>query len=130
MSIGNTWYSVEAAEAGGIYVREASSIVGLGTESAQRTKVWTDTGLGEVWAPEIMAENGKTYIYFAAGVKQAHRMYGMYIILPFYGCLNFWILYCMIGVIDVDTNPLSLHSHQRRFSSRNLLTGAKTRPPR
>ena len=75
-------FSVESAEEGGIYVREAATMDELG--GGERTKVWTDTGMGEVWAPEIMSEGGRTYIYFAAGKGAAHRMYGMYIFVAFY----------------------------------------------
>lgn len=76
MSVGSTWYSVEAAEENGIWVREASSVVGLGASDVKRTKVWTDTGLGEIWAPEISIENERTYIYFSGGKGANHRMYG------------------------------------------------------
>lgn len=74
MRIGSTWYSAESA--GGIWVREASSLDGLGAANVIRTQVWTDTaGLNDIWAPEIMREGGKTYIYFTGGKDAAHRMY-------------------------------------------------------
>jgi len=75
LKIDNVWYSAESA-GGGVWVREASSIVGLGDANVIRTKVWSDTaGRGDVWAPEITKEGSKTYIYFTAGKSAAHRMY-------------------------------------------------------
>ncbi|KAH8890044.1 putative alpha-N-arabinofuranosidase 2 [Thozetella sp. PMI_491] len=73
MKVGDTYYSA-ASDGGAIYVRAASSIVGLATASDH--KIWTDTaGHGSVWAPEITTDGGTTYIYFSAGNDAAHRMY-------------------------------------------------------
>lgn len=75
MQVGSNFYSVESA-GGGIWVREASSIVGLGDANVVRQQVWSDSnGRGDVWAPEITIDGGRTYIYFSAGVDAAHRMY-------------------------------------------------------
>lgn len=75
MQIGSNFYSVESA-GGGLWVREASSVVGLGDANVLRQQVWSDTnGRGDVWAPEITTDGGRTYIYFSAGVDANHRMY-------------------------------------------------------
>ena len=75
MKVGDTYYSAESA-GGGIWVRAASSLVGLGASGVSRVKVWSDTaGHGDVWAPEITTDAGKTYIYFSAGKSGDHRMY-------------------------------------------------------
>ncbi|CAM1509558.1 Fc.00g032970.m01.CDS01 [Cosmosporella sp. VM-42] len=75
MKIGDTYYSAESA-GGGIYVRAATTLVGLGASGVTRQKVWTDSaGHGDVWAPEITTDSGRTYIYFSAGVSANHRMY-------------------------------------------------------
>jgi len=38
--------------------------------------VWSDTrGRGEIWAPEIVHDGGRYYIYFSAGAGAAHRMF-------------------------------------------------------
>ncbi|WP_327011805.1 family 43 glycosylhydrolase [Dactylosporangium sp. NBC_01737] len=47
-----------------------------GIATAPKHQVWRDTGnLGEVWAPEIVHQDGRYQIYFAAGRSGAHRMY-------------------------------------------------------
>lgn len=75
MKVGNTYYSAESA-GGGIWVRAASTIPGLGASGVQRVKVWSDTnGRGDIWAPEITTDNGRTYIYFSAHASAAHRMF-------------------------------------------------------
>lgn len=75
MIVDGQYYSAESA-GGAIWVRKASSAVGLGSPNVQRIKVWSEpAGLGEVWAPEITTDGGRTYIYFAAGTGPAHRMY-------------------------------------------------------
>ena len=77
MKVGSTYYSAESA-GGGIYVRAASTLVGLGASDVQRKKVWSDTaGRGDVWAPEITTDGGKTYIYFTSGKSADHRMYAI-----------------------------------------------------
>ncbi|KAK4208642.1 putative alpha-N-arabinofuranosidase 2 [Rhypophila decipiens] len=73
LRVGNTYYSAESAE-GGIWVREASSIEGLGASNVRRVRVWEDT-LGDIWAPDIVMEQNRTYIYFSAGKDAKHRMY-------------------------------------------------------
>ncbi|RYP52238.1 hypothetical protein DL768_002557 [Monosporascus sp. mg162] len=75
MKFGNTYYSAESA-GGGIYVRAASSLKGLGAPNVRREKVWSDTAnRGDVWAPEITTDLGRTFIHFSAGRDAAHRMY-------------------------------------------------------
>jgi GH43 family beta-xylosidase len=71
--VGGTYVSVQSLN-GGIAVRQASSPDGLAAAPARQ--VWSDTrGRGEVWAPEIVLDGGRYYIYFSAGVGAAHRMY-------------------------------------------------------
>ncbi|MFD6415686.1 glycoside hydrolase family 43 protein [Streptomyces sp. NPDC060194] len=71
--VGTTYVSVQST-GGGLAVRRASSPDGLSAAPART--VWTDSRrLGEVWAPEIVRDGGRYYIYFAAGVGAAHRMY-------------------------------------------------------
>jgi len=75
MKVADTFYSAEST-GDGIWVRAASSLEGLGAENVQRQRVWADTnGRGDVWAPEITTDLGRTYIYFSAGKDAAHRMY-------------------------------------------------------
>ncbi|KAL3417769.1 secreted hydrolase [Phlyctema vagabunda] len=75
MKVGATYYSAESA-GGGIYVRAASSIEGLGAANVQRERVWSDdAGRGDVWAPEMTTDLGRTFIHFSAGRDAAHRMY-------------------------------------------------------
>lgn len=77
MQVNGKYYSVESA-AGGIWVRAADSLVGLGASNVQRVNVWSDkSNKGEVWAPEIVKDNGRTWILFSAGVAKNHRMYGI-----------------------------------------------------
>ncbi|KAL8358961.1 hypothetical protein RB601_008165 [Gaeumannomyces tritici] len=79
MKIGDTYYSAESA-GGGIHVRRAKSLLGLGASDVDRKRVWADSaGLGDVWAPEIAVggDDGRTYIYFSAGQSAAHRMYAI-----------------------------------------------------
>ncbi|WP_327170288.1 glycoside hydrolase family 43 protein [Streptomyces sp. NBC_01336] len=71
--VGSTYISVQSA-GGGIAVRQASSTAALASVPARQ--VWSDTaGHGEVWAPEIVTDGGRYYIYFSAGRGAAHRMY-------------------------------------------------------
>ncbi|MFF9690412.1 glycoside hydrolase family 43 protein [Streptomyces sp. NPDC014623] len=73
LRVGGTYVSVQSA-GGGIAVRQAASTAALA--SAPARQVWSDTrGRGEVWAPEIVRDGGRYYIYFAAGRGAAHRMY-------------------------------------------------------
>ena len=63
MKVGDMYYSAEAGSSG-IYVRRASSILGLGANDVDRKQVWTDSAkLGAIWAPEISRDSGRTYIY-------------------------------------------------------------------
>lgn len=74
MRIGNTYYSAESA--GGIWVRAASTLEGLGAANVQRQQVWSDpTNIGDIWAPEITTDLGRTFIHFSGGKDAAHRMY-------------------------------------------------------
>ncbi|MFK4121504.1 glycoside hydrolase family 43 protein [Streptomyces longwoodensis] len=73
LRVGGTYVSVQSV-GDGIAVRQASSTDGLASAAARR--VWSDTGnLGEVWAPEIVRDGGRYYIYFTAGRGPAHRIY-------------------------------------------------------
>ncbi|RYO91322.1 hypothetical protein DL766_002007 [Monosporascus sp. MC13-8B] len=75
MKFRDTYYSAESA-GGGIYVRAASSLEGFGAPNVRRGKVWSDTAnKGDVWAPEITTDLGRTFIHFSAGRGAAHRMY-------------------------------------------------------
>ncbi|CAH0022695.1 unnamed protein product [Clonostachys rhizophaga] len=75
MKSGDYYYSANTCGSNNICVRKAKTLVGLG-DGAESKTVWSDTdGKGEVWAPEIAIEDGKTYIYFAAGKSSNHRMY-------------------------------------------------------
>lgn len=71
--VDSTYVSVQST-GGGVAVRQASSTAALA--SAPARQVWSDTrGLGEVWAPELVRDGGRYYIYFTAGTGAAHRMY-------------------------------------------------------
>ena len=71
--VGGTYFSVQSLN-GGIAVRRASSPDGLA--AAAPRQIWSDTrGRGEVWAPEIVVDGGRFYVYFTAGAGSAHRMY-------------------------------------------------------
>jgi GH43 family beta-xylosidase len=73
LRVGGTYISVQSLN-GGIAVRQASSPDGLGAAAARQ--VWSDTrNRGEVWAPEIVVDSGRYYIYFTAGTGSAHRMF-------------------------------------------------------
>ena len=75
LKIGDTYYSAESAQ-GGIVVRAAPSLERLGASDVRKEKVWSDTaGRGAIWAPEMVTDGGRTYIYFSAGESAAHRMY-------------------------------------------------------
>jgi len=78
--IGATYYSAESAE-GGIHVRAASSLEGLGAPDVRRELVWSSdaAGLTDIWAPEIATDpaTGRVYIHFSAGKDAAHRMYAI-----------------------------------------------------
>jgi GH43 family beta-xylosidase len=73
--VGSTYLSVSAQD-GAIHVRQASSPDQLGGATARQ--VWSDTQRrGEVWAPDMVYDGGRYYIYFAAGAGSAHRMYAI-----------------------------------------------------
>jgi GH43 family beta-xylosidase len=73
--VGGTYISVESTGAG-IDVRQASSTSALA--SAPARQVWSDThGRGEVWAPEIVVDGTRYYVYFSAGSGTAHRMFAI-----------------------------------------------------
>ncbi|KAK7699501.1 hypothetical protein SLS64_011639 [Diaporthe eres] len=75
MKVGDNYYSAESAS-GGIWVREATTLEGLGASDVRREKVWSDdAGRGAIWAPEITTDLGRTFIHFSAGESSAHRMY-------------------------------------------------------
>lgn len=67
------YYSVEAG-GGGIAIRKAADMDGFAT--TKRKVIWTDDNkLGDIWAPEIVSEGGKLYIYFTGKKSADHRMY-------------------------------------------------------
>ncbi|MEW2495202.1 glycoside hydrolase family 43 protein [Streptomyces nodosus] len=71
--VGGTYVSVQSTGAG-IAVRQAASTDALAAAPARQ--VWSDTrGRGEVWAPELVRDGGRYYIYFTAGVGANHRMF-------------------------------------------------------
>lgn len=73
LRVGSIYYSVQTGN-NGIVVRQASSPDSLAAAPAQQA--WTDTqGHGEVWAPDIVMDGNRFYIYFSAGAGTAHRMY-------------------------------------------------------
>lgn len=69
----NGMYYGTYVSGGNLYVRKAAAVAGIA--SATPVKVWTNTGVSEVWAPEIIKYNGTYYIYFTYGAGAAHRMY-------------------------------------------------------
>ncbi|GAA0806036.1 glycoside hydrolase family 43 protein [Spirilliplanes yamanashiensis] len=74
--VGGTYVSVQSIDDHSLHVRQASTPDGLAAAPARQ--VWSDTrGLGEVWAPEIVRDGGRYWIYFAAGRGAAHRMYAI-----------------------------------------------------
>ncbi|MEU8257951.1 glycoside hydrolase family 43 protein [Micromonospora inaquosa] len=78
--VGGTYISVQSLN-GGIAVRQAASPDALAAATARQ--VWTDgRNLGEVWAPEIVTDGGRYYIYFSAGRGSAHRMYAIHSASP------------------------------------------------
>ncbi|GAA1302572.1 glycoside hydrolase family 43 protein [Saccharothrix xinjiangensis] len=78
--VGGAYVSAQVG-GGGIQVRQASSLDGLG--SAPAVLVWRDSrALGSVWAPEIVRDGGRYYIYFTAGNDAAHRMYAIHSASP------------------------------------------------
>ncbi|MER7281226.1 glycoside hydrolase family 43 protein [Dactylosporangium sp. NPDC000244] len=69
----NGLYVAAKSVDGGVAIRTATSLAGIA--SAPKKQVWKDTGLGEVWAPEIVYQDGRYHVYFSAGTGAAHRMY-------------------------------------------------------
>ncbi|WFE36349.1 FG-GAP-like repeat-containing protein [Micromonospora sp. WMMD975] len=70
--VGNTYHSVESG-GDGLYTRSAPSLAGLGDVPPR--KIWSNPGLAELWAPQLVAVGGRYHIYFSAGAGAAHRMY-------------------------------------------------------
>jgi GH43 family beta-xylosidase len=71
--VGSTYISVQSL-GDGVAVRQASSTEQLAT--AVQRRVWTDTrARGGVWAPEIVREANRYYIYFALGPGAERRMF-------------------------------------------------------
>ncbi|MEU0549878.1 FG-GAP-like repeat-containing protein [Micromonospora sp. NPDC005979] len=70
--VGDTYLSVESG-GDGIYLRSAPAVSALGDVAPHR--IWTNPGLPELWAPELVAIGGRYYVYFSAGAGAAHRMY-------------------------------------------------------
>ena len=71
--VGGTYIGIQTFY-GGSGGRQASSPDGLGPAPVRQ--VWSDNrGRGEVWAPEILHDGGRYYIYFSAGAGAGHRMY-------------------------------------------------------
>jgi len=76
IKVGNNYYSAESAEGGGIFVREASTLEGLGANDVKRQRVWVaGPGVVDIWAPDMSMYQNRTYIHFSAGRDAAHRMY-------------------------------------------------------
>jgi GH43 family beta-xylosidase len=72
--VGGTYISVQSVNDREIVVRQAGSPDQLA--AAHPRPVWYDhEGRTEVWAPEIVFDGGRYYIYFGAGGGAAHRMY-------------------------------------------------------
>ncbi len=71
--VGGTYISTQSV-GDGIAVRQASSPDQL--SGAVQRQVWTDTrGRGGVWAPEIVLDGGRYYIYFALGAGSSRRTF-------------------------------------------------------
>ncbi|MFD0318617.1 glycoside hydrolase family 43 protein [Streptomyces flavalbus] len=71
--VGSTYIAVRST-GDGVAVRQAPSTAQLATAPDRR--VWTNPGnLPEVWAPEIVRDGGRYYVYFAAGSGAARRTY-------------------------------------------------------
>ncbi|VUC28105.1 unnamed protein product [Clonostachys rosea] len=76
MKYDGNYYSAGTCGSSSICVRKAAAITDLGGDAAVSKTVWSDkNGLTNIWAPEIMIDGGKTYIYFTGGASDAHRMY-------------------------------------------------------
>ncbi|WP_433832346.1 FG-GAP-like repeat-containing protein [Actinoplanes sp. CA-015351] len=70
--VGNTYHAVQSG-GDGLYLRSAPSVAAL--SDAPPRRIWTNPGLAELWAPQLVAIGGRYYIYFSAGAGAAHRMY-------------------------------------------------------
>jgi GH43 family beta-xylosidase len=71
--VGGTYISVQST-GDGVAVRQAASTDQLA--AAPQRRVWTDTrGRGGVWAPEIVLDGGRYYIYFAIDPGAGRRMF-------------------------------------------------------
>jgi len=75
IKVNNVFYSAES-DGGAVWVRSASTLEGLGASGVRRERVWSDTaGRGDVWAPDMTTDLGRTFIHFSSGRDAAHRMY-------------------------------------------------------
>ncbi|GAB3849671.1 glycoside hydrolase family 43 protein [Dactylosporangium cerinum] len=73
IKVGGLYVAAKSVD-GGIAIRTATTLAGIA--AASKKQVWRDTGnLGEVWAPEIVHQDGRYHVYFSAGRSAAHRMY-------------------------------------------------------
>ena len=67
-------YAVKAA-GGGLAIRKAPGEL-ANISDAEPKQVWKDDDkLGNIWAPEIVGDGDKFYVYFAAGEQGSHRTY-------------------------------------------------------
>ncbi|HET6710912.1 glycoside hydrolase family 43 protein [Amycolatopsis sp.] len=71
LRVGSVYVGVQSV-GDGIVVRQAASPDGLASAPAQ--PIWSAAG-SDVWAPEIVVDGGRFYVYFAAGAGNARRMY-------------------------------------------------------
>ncbi|AXG79191.1 hydrolase [Streptomyces paludis] len=74
IKVGSTYHAVKTI-GGGIAVRSAPTLAGLANVASK--KVWTDPGIGDIWAPKLVKVGAKYYIYFTGGKSAAHRMYAI-----------------------------------------------------
>ncbi|KAK7215740.1 hypothetical protein V2G26_003743 [Clonostachys chloroleuca] len=76
MKYNGYYYSAGTCGSSSICVRKAAAITDLGGDAAENKYVWSDkNGLTNIWAPEIMIDGGKTYIYFTGGADSPHGTY-------------------------------------------------------
>ncbi|MFI7083094.1 glycoside hydrolase family 43 protein [Streptomyces anulatus] len=72
--VGGIYHAVKTI-GGGLAVRSASTLAGLADVPSRR--IWTDPGIGDIWAPKLVKVGGKYYVYFTGGKSAAHRMYAI-----------------------------------------------------
>ena len=76
MKSGDNYYAAHTCKSSSLCISKASSLVDLAGDDAEKKEIFTDENeLGDVWAPEIAIDDGKTYVYFTAGSSDDHRMY-------------------------------------------------------